>query len=265
MSTEGPAGLPGSPQPPGSANDRSGWAMVGAALRPRLSAGQLVLAVLFFVLGFALVTQVRIASGSEALLTARPDDLVRILDTLEERQQRLRQEQAALEATRSELLSGAGQRQASLQQAREQLRTYGVLAGTLPARGPGVVVTIGDPDGDVTAPVLLDTIQELRDAGAEAIQIDDVRVVASTSVVDTPAGIAVDGQPVSAPYEFVVIGDPQTLAAALAIPGGVTETVGNLGGTTTVEQRSQVEVTALKPVSRPQYARPAPSQPTPSG
>jgi len=82
--------------------------------------------------------------------------------------------------------------------------------------------------------------------------------VAQTSFVDGPAGsLVVDGQHVQAPYTIVAIGDSHTLAAALRIPGGVVENLRNLGGDGIVDERTTVEVTALRPASTPQYARPA--------
>ena len=88
---------------------------------------------------------------------------------------------------------------------------------------------------------LLDAMEELRNAGAEAMQVEGagesgttaaVRVVASTSFVDDKDGVAVDGTRLSSPYRFVVIGDPATRAGALAIPGGVADSVRRQGGAT---------------------------------
>jgi uncharacterized protein YlxW (UPF0749 family) len=112
----------------------------------------------------------------------------------------------------------------------------------------------------VSATILLDTLQELRDAGAEAVQIGSVRIVASTAFVDDTAstGVRVDGHLVTSPYTFLVIGDPQTLAAALDIPGGVLELLKQRGATGSVTQLQTVTVGALRPVSRPQYAHSAP-------
>ena len=74
----------------------------------------------------------------------------------------------------------------------------GILAGTVPATGPGVTITIDDPDGAVTRPTLLDGVEELRDAGAEAIEINDsVRVVASTSFTDGDGGSSSTARPSS--------------------------------------------------------------------
>ncbi|MDQ1689837.1 MAG: hypothetical protein QOK42_2812 [Frankiaceae bacterium] len=226
-----------------------------------------VIAALVALLGFALATQVRTASRSEAgLASARQEDLVRILDDLSARSQRLQSELADLEAVKARLTSGTDRRQAALDEARRRARTLAVLAGTSPATGPGIVLSVLDPQGTVRADVLLDAVEELRDAGAEAIQLGTVRVVASTYLVDgTSGGLTVDGQALQAPYRFLVVGDPRTLTAALDIPGGVVDTVArNDGASATVEQRSVVRITALRPASTPRYARPA-STPAPRG
>ncbi len=119
-----------------------------------------------------------------------------------------------------------------------------------------------DPKQAVTAPLLLDTIEELRDAGAEAIQINDIRVVANTYFSDVSGGVAVSGTPLSTPYTITAIGDSQTLASAMDIPGGVNESVRNVGGDTVVTTESDVHVTALQTVSAPEYARPVPTPST---
>jgi uncharacterized protein YlxW (UPF0749 family) len=108
--------------------------------------------------------------------------------------------------------------------------------------------------------VLLDAIEELRDAGAEALQLSGVRVVASTAVVDDAGGgIDVGGRRITAPYRLAVIGDPRTLADALRIPGGVLATIAaQPGATGTVTTSPQLTLTALQVVHAPRYARPAP-------
>ncbi len=103
---------------------------------------------------------------------------------------------------------------------------------------------------------LLDAIQELRGAGAETMQIDDVRVGVSTAITGEPGDLRVDGRPISSPYEFVVIGDPQSMETALNIPGGVVQRITNRGGTVAITQSREVEVDALRPLDTPQYASP---------
>ncbi len=220
---------------------------------------------LTLLLGFAVVTQVR-QTQQTGLSALRQDDLVNVLDDVNQRETRLEDEARQLQATQQKLQSGSNSSQAALQAAQSRLDTLGILTGTKPATGPGIRLIITDPGGKVSAATVLDTVEELRDAGAEAIQIGTVRVVASTSFVDgtgsSPAGIAVDGTLLHAPYIVLAIGDPQTLQAALNIPGGVLETLQGQGADGNVTSEQQVQITALHAVSAPRYARPAP---TPSG
>src|SRR5664280_1107508 len=126
------------------------------------------------------------------------------------------------------------------------------------ATGAGIVLTITDPQASVRSDVLLDTMEELRDAGAEAMSVSGVRVVTSTYFLDRDSGVEVDGRLLRPPYVFLVIGDPRTLAAALDIPGGVLDTVRRRpGASAAVEQQLQVDVTALRALVTPRYARPA--------
>lgn len=247
---------PDSPTPDAPAGD---WQRLRAALLSRPSRGQLVVAVLCGLLGFGLVTQVHATSTSGGLGSARTDDLLGILADLNSRGDRLRAEIADLQAREQRLSSGSGHDRAALAEARARLQTLGVLTGTLPAQGPGIVLTVTDPRGRVGAAVLLDAVEELRDAGAEALQLSGVRVIASTAIVDAPGGgITVGGHRVIAPYRLAAIGGADTLAQALAIPGGVLDTVDGRGGAHAVVTRSpHLTVTALQPLRRPRYARPA--------
>ena len=215
--------------------------------------------VLLGLLGFALAVQVR-TTQQAGLNALRESDLVRILDDTSERSARLRAEASELEETRRSLTEGTGSA-AALEEARRRAETLGILAGTLPATGPGIVLTVPDPQGGVQSDVILDAVQELRDAGAEAMQIGPVRVVASTYFADDPdgTGVLVDGVPLEPPYRLVAIGDQRTLASALEIPGGVSETLRRLGSEPVVNERARVDVTALRPAATPQYARPAPA------
>lgn len=219
-----------------------------------------LIGVLSLVLGFALAIQVRATSSGEGLEAARQEDLVSILDDLDSREDRLRDEIASLEDSRAELASGDDKTQAALDEAQNRAEELGILAGTLPAQGPGIVLTISDPDGTVAPEVVLDAIQELRAAGAEAMQIDDVRIGVTTAFTGQKGAVAVDGMTLSPPYVILAIGEPQTLSTALSIPGGVVATVKRAGGEVTVESQDEVVVSALRPIETPEFAEP--TQPT---
>lgn len=241
-----------------------GRARLRAALLGRPGRGQLVAAVLCAVLGFAVAVQVR-ANQDAGLSGLRQTDLVRILDDVTERADRLQAEARDLEDTRSKVSGGSNGTRAALEDARARSETLGILAGTLPAHGPGIEFTISDPEHKVGSDVLLDALQELRDAGGEAFEIGEidgrtVRVVASTYLSDTDRGISVDGVALHTPYRVRVIGDSRTLAGALDIPGGVLDVLHQQHAQGIVTQRSEVSITSLRPAPTPEYARPAPEK-----
>jgi uncharacterized protein YlxW (UPF0749 family) len=223
---------------------------------PRVTRAQLIVAVLLFGLGFGLAVQVASNSdGSSALRGARQEDLVRILDELDDRTQRLQDEKQGLEDQRAELENSSNQAAEARKQTAEKEKQLGILAGTVAAEGPGITMTIGDTKGTVQADMLLDAIQELRAAGAEAIEVNGVRVVAGTYLADSGKGVSVDGNKITQPYRFKVIGKPQDLEPALNIPGGVVQTLEKEQATVTVERSTKIVVDALRAAKRPDYAR----------
>lgn len=249
----------GDRQPEGYDNHLPGRSRLRKALRPRATRTQVLIGILFVSLGFGMAVQVRAHQGEDTFETARLDELVGVLDSLSERSERLRAELRDLRQTKRQVESGSLERQALVQAARDRADTLGLLAGTLPAVGEGIVLTIADPGGNVDAAMLLETLQELRDAGAEVVQIGDVRVVASTHFVDPPdgQGVVVDGRTLRPPYRFLAIGDASTMSTALGMPGGVLESLRGMGAEGGVVEKDRVEITALREPPEGEYARPA--------
>jgi uncharacterized protein YlxW (UPF0749 family) len=234
--------------------------LAAALWPPRLSRAQLVVALLLFALGLGLAIQVRSTNSESQLRGARQEDLVRILDEVDARQQRLETERQQLQQSLTTLQTSSQQAKEAQIQTRAKEQQLGVLAGTVAATGPGIVLTIKDPGGKVQADMLLNTLEELRAAGAEAVEINDVRVVADTWFSDLkPGSVSISGTRALQPYRFTVIGDAHDLDTALGIPGGVEQSVDQLAkASATVSQQKSLAVTALLPLSTPDYAHSAP-------
>ncbi len=215
-----------------------------------------LIGVLLAALGFAIAVQVRANSSSDALASLRQSDLIQILDNQNQRADRLRDQIAQLQSALAKLRNTGDQSAAAQAQAKAQLQSLQILLGLIPATGPGVEVRIGDPDGKLGAEQLLDVVEELRGAGAEAIDFSGVRVSTDTAFVDGVGTIQVDGHQVRAPYVVTAIGDPGTLQTALTIPGGVSETLTDLGGTVTISQHSSVTITSVRTLPDYKYAVP---------
>jgi len=244
----------------GTSPSPSPWRQIRRALLRRPGRAQGAAALLCGLVAFALVTQAHTTSRTNGVSAARPGDLLAILADLQGRADRLRQQVSDLQVTQRRLSAGSAGTSAALDAARQRAAALAILTGTMAARGPGVVLTIADPHAALHGDVLVDAIEELRDAGAEALQLSGVRVVASTSVVDGRGGVVVDGTAVRPPYRLVAIGDPRTLASALGIPGGVINSVGGTSGAkATVVTVPSLEVSALRRLAPPRYARPAPT------
>lgn len=227
----------------------------------RASRGQAVVAVLVGVLGFAAVTQVRLADRDDDLSGLREADLVQALNGLQAASARAERDISELETTREQLSSSSQARTAAIEQARGELAALGVLAGTLGASGPGIRVTVTDPAGDLNLNDLLDAVEELRNAGVEAMELNDrVRVIAQTSFDADGSGITVDGVALESPYVIDAIGDPDTLAGGLGFQGGFIDDAELSGASVEVEELDEVAVETVRSPATPRYAEPVPGQ-----
>ena len=119
----------------------------------------------------AIVTQVRQNESGDSLETARPADLLVLLDSLQQREAALNTEVADLQRTLASLQASGSSDQAAIENAQARLAALSILIGTVSATGPGVTLTIEDTAPGVAPETMLDVINELRDAGAEAMEI----------------------------------------------------------------------------------------------
>jgi uncharacterized protein YlxW (UPF0749 family) len=217
------------------------WRRLLRAGSPRATRANLLAMVLAGALGFAIIAQLR-QTSLEGLENLREDELVRIFAGVDQDGERLADEIRGLQTSLELLKSQSTNAVEAQRAARERADALGILAGTAKATGPGIVLTISDPDGKVDAPI-----------------VGDVRVVANTWFADTDGGLSVSGVLVRPPYTIKAIGDANTLAGAMEIPGGVTATVRRVGGDTDVQIEDTVDVDALLTLTSPQYARPVPT------
>jgi uncharacterized protein YlxW (UPF0749 family) len=247
--------VPAADPAPSGDRDSAGRRLLRALLHP--GPGQIVVAILLAVLGAMAVTQVRLAGRNDDYAGLRQADLIQALNGLQAASRRAQQDINDLETTRDSLRDSNDKTATALEQAREDLKTLGVLAGTLPAHGSGVRITVTVPDSHLSLNVLLDGIEELRDAGAEAIEINDaVRVVAQTSFESATGGIDVDGRVLESPYTIDVIGNPDGLTTALKFPGGFVDDISLDEGKVAIKQSKRIEIAVTRKAPQPRYAEP---------
>jgi uncharacterized protein YlxW (UPF0749 family) len=236
---------------------RPGARRLWAALTARPKRGQLIAAALLALLGYAAAVQIQLTRASNDFAGQRRDDLVELLDSLSAASDRAEQQISDLQSTRFDLQSSTSGRAAAIADAQQRLADLQILAGTRAAVGPGITITIDDPQLSVTPASLLNGVEELRDAGAEAMQVNHtVRLVQSSWIGGRAGAIIIDGHPVQPPYVIQAIGSAHTLSDAVGFPGGLADEISSLGGRVTVQENTSVRVDALHPVEQPQYSHP---------
>lgn len=139
----------------------------------------------------------------------------------------------------------------------KELRKNNMIIGLTDVKGEGVTVTMKD-NNTVTAESISEyddislylvheedirsIVNELENAGAEAISINDQRVIATTSITCEGNVISVNGQKVSSPFTIKAIGSSLGLYSALTRPGGYVEKLNNTGINTVVKQSNEVTI-----------------------
>lgn len=218
--------------------------------------GQLAIAMVCVVLGIMLAVQFRTTQDIRASIPfQRVEDLSqRLSQTEKERDALAKQVQQLRQASESEM-------------ATKELEMLKMGAGVMAVQGPGVVVTIDDskrPSKPGENPNLylihdddiLKVINELWAAGAEAISINEQRLIASSEIRCAGPTLSVNNTRYSPPYDIRAIGDPQTLETALKMRGGVVETLQFWGIQVAVKRQETVKIPAFKGAFRFEVAVP---------
>ncbi len=216
-----------------------------------------MVALLVGVLGFTIAVQLRDQEEASGYSAMRGVELVELLKSVDAANERLSGQVEDLSQTREDLLSSQDRSETATREAELRAEQLAILAGSVGAEGPGVRLRIEDPDSTIDSGVLLDAVEELRAAGAEAIVINSsARVVAQTYFLDDESSVRVGGREVTAPYIIEAIGDPATLDEALSFRGGTVERIAGRGAKASVTAVEKITITALADVKSPEYARP---------
>ncbi len=179
---------------------------------------QITIAVVALILGLLVVIQLRSQSLSSGLAQLSSQDLTILVANLNARNDQLRREGSSLEVELTTLTANRSRGDVSIDEITADLQRVRAYAGLDPVGGPGVVISIRGPiDGSGVEEI----INELRNAGAEAITTGGVRVVAGVVVTGPPGGAVVDAVSLGDAFELMAIGAPDKLTGSLTRSGGV--------------------------------------------
>jgi uncharacterized protein YlxW (UPF0749 family) len=240
-----------SDRPAASLPERTGRDRLLATFRTP-SRAQAIVGVLLAVLGFSAVVQVNNNEQDNTYAGLREQDLIEILNALTGTAERARREVDRLERTRDQLQSESTSREAALKDTQDRVKTLNIIAGLVPVKGPGIRIRIDEAEGRVTLNSLLDLVQELRTADAEAMEFNDTHRLAAQSAFDTTTGgIELDGELLEPPYIIDVIGEPHALYSALTFGSGPIEQLEFDGATVQVTELDSLVVESVRTAERP--------------
>jgi uncharacterized protein YlxW (UPF0749 family) len=216
---------------------------------------QLAITLIAAILGFMFVVQLKTQQAASGLGGVSAQDLTVLVANLNTRNDELRSEIANLEAQLSDITSAQAQGSTVVDQIGMDLHRIQAWAGQLPVRGPGVTISVAGP---IPGPAAEDLINELHNAGAEAIAVDGVRLVPGSVVSGPPGQLAVDDQPLDDPFEITVIGSKEALTGSLTRTGGIIAQLAatNPAVTVTVTPLDNLQLPATKRDLIPRNGRP---------
>lgn len=221
-----------------------------------------------FVLGLMLAVQFRVQQRQELLAATpearRADEAGARLKAAEAERDRLRDE---VEKLRLSLAAASAGGSDAVQALEAQLRSAQLRAGLVDMHGPGLLVTLDDSkvprqkNEDPNRFILHDedvlrVVNELNDAGAEAVSINGQRLIGTSEIRCAGSVISINNTRTAPPVRISAIGDPAVLERALRLRGGVIDTLALWGIQVEIEKKQDLLVPAYKGPSQFQYAQP---------
>lgn len=145
---------------------------------------------------------------------------------------------------------------------RDELDKARIIAGLVDVEGPGIILILDDLSFSekysynlIDYTMLLETVNELNAAGAEAISINDQRIISTTEIRQANMHININTKKFAPPYTFKVIGEPNTLEAALRMRGGRVEILENNGVSVSIAQNQSIKVAKYDGVIEKKFAK----------
>ncbi|KUO73567.1 MAG: hypothetical protein APF77_02725 [Clostridia bacterium BRH_c25] len=225
---------------------------------------QIAIALVCIVLGLMVSIQFRtVKQGVGQVSEYRARELAAQLKKTKEENAKLQNVKKEYESKLKEFEDAASQGSVSAKLLKQELDQARMLAGVEDVEGPGITVVVDDLKFSekvnyplVSYSMLLELLNELNAAGAEAVSINEQRII-STSEIRQVGGIHININTVSyaPPFVFKAIGDSKTLEAALRLREGIVERFEASGIAVTITQEQLVKIQRYNGVIERKYAK----------
>ncbi len=233
--------------------------------------GQLAVGIVCIVLGLVLALQFRSVQTNylEGIAPAqKAQELAAELKKIRQEKQQLLNEVNALESTIKEIQEAESKEDALIKSLSADLEKYKIISGLRSVKGPGIIVAVDDPPVDpdflvdystimLNYDLLLSLLNKLNDAGAEAISVNDQRIVSRTEISLAGNNVNINSVPTAPPFIIKAIGNPDTLEATLNIRFGIAwEMRERHGLQVSVKKQDEVTIPRYNEIIKFRYAKP---------
>jgi uncharacterized protein YlxW (UPF0749 family) len=172
----------------------------------------IIVSLIGIALGFLVVVQLRSQAAVARTLAAQDDTSVALLiNDLNQANNQLLQQSESLTQQEAQLREALASGGADARSIQKELTTLEEINGVIPVHGAGLTVRI---QGSMTDFELQDLLNNLRNAGAEAFDLNGYRIISSTPIVTRGNNLLISGHRVTAPLVLNAIGDPEHLSPA---------------------------------------------------
>lgn len=227
----------------------------------------IVLGIMCFALTLGICVQVRTVRGTNSTVSQNYEEnnlraeVLKYKERYENKYEELEKAEQELEKERQ----NSTQNNEDLESKEQQIQQGNKIIGLAEVTGPGVIVTLSDSKSDASSALnasdlivhdadVLSVINELKNAGAEAISINNQRLVPTSSIVCGGNIIEINGEKVGAPFEIKAIGLPEQLAA-LSRPGGYLEILKNATVGVELKKSNNITIPRYTGVISYEYAK----------
>ena len=192
----------------------------------------IVLGLMCFALTLGICIQIRTVKDSNSTVSQNYEENNLRAEVLKykEKYDNLLKETEKVDSQLQEQIESATKNNSELEEAKNQINDGNKMIGLTEVTGPGIILTIADSDIDSSSVLdpsnfiihdidLLKVVNELKNAGAEAISINNQRIILTTPIICGGNIININGEKIGSPFEIKAIGSPEALAN-LSRPGG---------------------------------------------
>ncbi len=220
---------------------------------------QITIALICMVMGFFLVTQVRGQQSYRTRLSEQSEqDLGQIVKDISIESDTLRSEVTDARIRLYKYEGEMASRKTILNEAAQNLENLRILAGLTKVEGEGVEILVTDKKRILNGSDLLGIIEELRAGGAEAIAVDNRRLVTRGAFEKRKRAIYLNSARLRSPYKIKAIGNSKILYQAITLSGGIRDALSSLEGVSlTVKRTDSLKVSAVKSTTKYHYAKTA--------